>query len=58
MPISTGQYPAKAPRPRNSRLDLTRLQSVFGITPAPWRDALAPELDHLAREFSNAPNRG
>jgi dTDP-4-dehydrorhamnose reductase len=58
VPISTDQYPAKARRPRNSRLDLTRLQSVFGITPAHWRDALAPELDHLAREFSNAPNRG
>ena len=33
VPISTDQYPTKARRPRNSRLDLTRLQSVFGITP-------------------------
>ena len=40
VPISTDQYPTKARRPRNSRLDLTRLQSVFGITPPHWQDAL------------------
>jgi dTDP-4-dehydrorhamnose reductase len=50
VPISTDQYPTKARRPRNSRLDLTRLHSVFGITPPHWRDALAAELDRLARE--------
>jgi dTDP-4-dehydrorhamnose reductase len=50
VPISTDQYPTKARRPRNSRLDLTRLQSVFGITPAHWQDALMPELDRLAQE--------
>jgi dTDP-4-dehydrorhamnose reductase len=58
VPIGTDQYPTKAPRPRNSRLDLTRLQSVFAITPLHWQEALAAELNHLAREFSNAPNRG
>ena len=52
VPISTDQYPTKARRPRNSRLDLTRLQSVFGITPPHWQDALSPELDRLARELS------
>ena len=50
VPISTDQYPTKARRPRNSRLDLTRLQSVFGITPPHWQDALTPELDRLAQE--------
>ena len=49
-PISTDQYPTKARRPRNSRLDLTRLQSVFGITPPHWQEALALELDRLAGE--------
>jgi dTDP-4-dehydrorhamnose reductase len=57
-PISTDQYPTKARRPLNSRLDLTRLQSVFGVTPPHWREALSPELDQLAREFGNAPDRG
>ena len=57
-PINTDQYPTKALRPHNSRLDLSRLRSVFGITPPPWQDALSPELDRLAREFSDAPDRG
>jgi dTDP-4-dehydrorhamnose reductase len=58
VPIGTDEYPAKARRPRNSRLDLTRLHSVFGITPTHWRDALSPELDRLAQEFSNTPGGG
>ncbi len=58
VPISTDQYPTKARRPRNSRLDLTRLQSVFGITPPSWQDALSPELNHLAREFGSAQSGG
>jgi dTDP-4-dehydrorhamnose reductase len=50
-PIRTDQYPTKARRPLNSRLDVTRLRDVFGIAPPHWRDALAPELDRLAAEF-------
>jgi dTDP-4-dehydrorhamnose reductase len=57
-PISTDQYPTKARRPRNSRLDLARLQSVFGITPPHWQEALSPELDRLAQEFGDAWGRG
>ena len=57
-PISTDQYPTKARRPLNSRLDLTRLQSVFGITPPRWQEALSLELDRLAAEFGTAPDRG
>ena len=51
VPISTDDYPTKARRPLNSRLDCGRLQRVFGITPAAWQIALAPELDRLAREL-------
>jgi dTDP-4-dehydrorhamnose reductase len=51
VPIRTGDYPARAKRPANSRLSLERLRTVFGITPAPWQEALAPELDQLAREL-------
>ena len=52
VPIATEDYPTKARRPRNSRLDLTRLQIIFGITPPPWQIALSPELDRLARELT------
>jgi dTDP-4-dehydrorhamnose reductase len=58
VPISTDQYPTKAQRPRNSRLNLTRLHSVFDITPPHWQDALSPELNHLAREFGSAQSGG
>jgi dTDP-4-dehydrorhamnose reductase len=51
-PISTDQYSTRARRPHNSRLDLTRLRQVFGVTTPHWQQALAPELDRLAQEFT------
>ena len=59
VPISTDQYPTKARRPRNSRLDLTRLAKRVRHHAA----ALAGRADagssiELAQEFSNAPSRG
>ena len=54
VPIATEDYPTKARRPHNSRLDMTRLQTIFGITPPFWQIALAPELDRLARELAIA----
>lgn len=33
-------YPLPAPRPENSRLDCTKLESVFGVTPSNWQSAL------------------
>jgi dTDP-4-dehydrorhamnose reductase len=51
VPIAAKDYPTKAQRPRNSRLDLRRLQTLLGITPPLWQNALAPELDRLAQEF-------
>jgi len=53
QPITSDEYPVRAKRPRNSRLDLTRLRQVFGITPPPWRDALALELDRLIGKTPN-----
>ena len=53
MPIATDDYPTKAKRPANSRLDLTRLRQVFGIEPPRWEEALALELDQVASEFSH-----
>ncbi len=40
IPITTAEYPLPAQRPTNSRLDTSRFSTVFGITPAPWRDML------------------
>jgi len=53
VPIATTDYPTKAKRPANSRLDLTRLKEVFRIEPPNWDQALAMELDLLADEFSH-----
>jgi dTDP-4-dehydrorhamnose reductase len=51
-PITSAEYPTRATRPHNSRLDLSRLHKIFGITTLHWKDALVPELDALARELS------
>jgi dTDP-4-dehydrorhamnose reductase len=51
VPLRTDEYPTKARRPRNSRLDLTRLREVFGLTTPSWSAALEPELDELADEM-------
>ena len=51
VPIRTEEYPTRAIRPHNSRLDLSRLASVFGIRPSKWDAALSNELDRLAREL-------
>jgi dTDP-4-dehydrorhamnose reductase len=51
VPIATKDYPTKARRPANSRLDLTRLRHVFGIDTPKWDQALAVELDILANEL-------
>jgi dTDP-4-dehydrorhamnose reductase len=40
VPIRSQDYPTKAKRPANSRLDLARLQRVFGIVTPPWQDRL------------------
>ena len=45
VPVSTAEYPTKARRPQNSRLNLGRLRQVFGFAPLSWQAALAPELD-------------
>ncbi len=52
--IRTDEYPTRATRPLNSRLDLSRLRAVFGIVPPQWHEALSPELDQLAKELATA----
>jgi dTDP-4-dehydrorhamnose reductase len=47
VPIATADFPTKAKRPSNSRLDLSRLRDAFGVVMPNWRDSLEPELDGL-----------
>ena len=50
VPIATRDYPVKATRPHNSRLDLSRLKENFQIVPAAWDVLLDQELDRLLAE--------
>ncbi|UFZ01813.1 dTDP-4-dehydrorhamnose reductase [Bradyrhizobium ontarionense] len=46
--ITTADFPTKARRPANSRLDLSRLAVVYGIVPPTWQSALDDELAEVA----------
>lgn len=41
LPIATADWPTKAKRPANSRLDCSRLERVFGLRLPHWRESLA-----------------
>jgi len=47
VPIASSEFPVKAKRPSNSRLDLTRLREQFDIAMPTWQQALDRELDAL-----------
>lgn len=38
LPVPSSDYPTPAKRPGNSRLDTSKLQSVFGIIPDSWQN--------------------
>ncbi|WP_126172169.1 dTDP-4-dehydrorhamnose reductase [Altericroceibacterium xinjiangense] len=46
-PIETQDYPTRAARPANSRLETSRITQDFGIVPRPWRDAVRDIVDEL-----------
>jgi dTDP-4-dehydrorhamnose reductase len=45
--ISTAEYPTPARRPANSRLDCTRLSTVFGVRLPAWRESLTRTIDEI-----------
>jgi dTDP-4-dehydrorhamnose reductase len=47
VPIVSKDYPVKALRPQNSRLDISRMTGLFQITPVRWELLLERELDRL-----------
>jgi dTDP-4-dehydrorhamnose reductase len=49
QPIPTEEYPTPARRPKNSRLDCSRLRDTFGVALVPWEEALAEALAEHAR---------
>lgn len=52
--VRTADYPTRAHRPANSRLDSSRFASAFGVTPRPWqqrtRETVAALLSTSTRE--------
>jgi dTDP-4-dehydrorhamnose reductase len=48
--ITSAQWPAKAPRPLNSRLDSDRFDATFGYRAPAWQDSLAPVVDRILAE--------
>ena len=47
VPIRTSDYPTRAARGSDTRLDSTAIQRAFSIAPRPWRVDLAATLDRL-----------
>jgi dTDP-4-dehydrorhamnose reductase len=45
--IPSGEYPTRARRPANSRLDCSRFADAFGWRPGPWREALRPVVREI-----------
>lgn len=45
--IVTSEYPTKAKRPANSRLDISRIARLHGVRPPPWKKSLDVVLNRL-----------
>ena len=52
--IPTAEYPTPARRPLRASMDTGKLQRVFGVTPRPWRDAVAEIVAELKAEQRSA----
>ena len=56
-PIPTSAYPTPAQRPKNSRLDCSRLNNLFGLQPLTWQTALAQVLPHIIASRTEATTK-
>jgi dTDP-4-dehydrorhamnose reductase len=54
VPVRSDEYPTRARRPQNSRLDLTRWYRFAGHKPPHWETALEQVLDELAHSLRTA----
>jgi dTDP-4-dehydrorhamnose reductase len=53
--ITTPEYPTRAKRPANSRLDCSKLARTFGIRLPPWQSSLDTYLDQLLATSQRVP---
>jgi dTDP-4-dehydrorhamnose reductase len=51
IPIPSVDYPTEAYRPKNSRLDCSKLERLHGVLLPSWRASLTTCLKHLTSEF-------
>lgn len=51
-PVPTSAFPTPARRALNAELDCSRLERVFGVTPRPWRAALAEVVGQLGDDMT------
>ena len=47
IPITTAEYPTSAARPLNSRLDCSKIDTKFGVSPDDWKMSLGTMLESL-----------
>jgi dTDP-4-dehydrorhamnose reductase len=45
--ITTADYPTPARRPKNSRLDCTKIENALSLRTRPWREALSMCMDEI-----------
>ena len=48
-PIPSSEFPARAPRPANSKLNTEKIQRVFDVPLVPWKSSLARFFDEAYR---------
>ena len=53
-PISSREYPMPAPTPVNSRLDTTKVSTVFSVSLLKWQDEVEKVIQELVKVKSNA----
>ena len=51
--ISSEEFGAKAPRPKNSELDNSKLIKTHGILPNNWKDSVKEVIDQVLKDLSN-----
>lgn len=54
-PITTNEWPTRAKRPPDSRLDCGKLAAVFGLRLPPWQDGLVRTVDTMFNSGTFGP---
>ena len=50
VPVSSEEFPTPAQRPRNSRLDSTKLEQVLGLSMPDWQSGVARTLSQILKD--------